>query len=183
MNICVYCGSKAGDDPAFAQTAKRLGTWIAGAGHALVYGGGGVGLMDAVASAALVGGAHVIGVIPQFLVDAEELKDGLPEVHVTQTMAERKALMVELSDAFVALPGGPGTIEELSEVLSLLKLGKIDAPLVLLDVDGYYDALARAYDVQVEHGFSTPAERAHLQTARSVEELEALLGDWQKSRA
>ena len=183
MNICVYCGSKPGNDPAFAAAARELGDWIAGAGHTLVYGGGGVGLMDVVATAALRGGAHVIGVIPQFLVDAEELKDGLPEVHITQSMAERKAKMVELSDAFVALPGGPGTVEEVSEVLSLLKLGKIDALCVLFDVNGFYDSLAAAYDAQVEGGFSTREERAHLQTVRSAAELSVLLGSWRGRRA
>ena len=179
MNICVYCGSSLGNSPKFAEAAASLGSWIGRAGHTLVYGGGGVGLMDVVASSALAAGGTVIGVIPQFLVDAEELKPELEHVHVTKTMAERKAKMIELSDAFVALPGGPGTVEELSEVLSLCKLGKLNAPCVLFDVDGYYDALAAAYDRQVACGFSTPEQRAHLQRVNGVAELEALLDRWQ----
>ncbi len=175
MHICVYCGSRAGSNPRYTVVARELGAWIAAEGHTLVYGGGGVGLMDAVATGALMQGGSVIGVIPQFLIDAEELKPELVDVRVTQTMAERKTMMIELSDAFVALPGGPGTVEEISEVMSQCKLGRFDGPCVLFNVDGFYDALAAAYDMQVTCGFSTPEQRAHLQSASSLDEFAALI--------
>ncbi len=176
MHICVYCGSRVGSNAQYAAVARELGAWIAAEGHTLVYGGGGVGLMDAVATGALMQGGSVIGVIPQFLIDAEELKPELVDVRVTQTMAERKTMMIELSDAFIALPGGPGTVEEISEVMSQCKLGHFDGPCVLFNVDGFYDALAAAYDMQVTCGFSTPEQRAYLQSVTSLDELAALIG-------
>lgn len=175
MNITVYCGSMLGNDPGYADAARDLGRWIGGSGHRLVYGGGGVGLMGAVSDAALAAGAEVIGIMPGFLVEREVSASELTRLVVTETMAERKAKMIELGDAFVALPGGPGTVEEISEVMSLKKLGRIDGPCVLFSVGGYYDALARVYDTQVECGFATPRERAQLQVVSSVPELAELL--------
>lgn len=175
MNITVYCGSMKGNDPAYERAAAELGRWIAGSGHALVYGGGGVGLMGTLSDAVLSAGGRVTGIMPSFLVEREVSRSGLTELVVTETMSERKQKMIELGDAFVALPGGPGTVEEISEVMSLEKLGLVEGPCVLLNIGGYYDALASVYDGQVEHGFATPAERSRLQVVSSVVELEALL--------
>lgn len=175
MNICVYCGASEGNDPAYASAARKLGAWIASSGHGLVFGAGGTGLMGAVGRAAIEGGAHAVGVIPEFLKAIEEPLEGLDEVIVTDDMASRRLKMIELSDAFVALPGGPGTVEELSEIMSLKKLGRLDGPLVLLNINGFYDTLIAAYDKQVKTGFSTPQVRAHLSAVASVEELASVL--------
>lgn len=175
MNVTVYCGSMLGNDPAYREAAEELGRWLAGNGHTLVYGGGGVGLMGAVSDAALAAGGRVIGIIPEFLAQTEASRSGLSELAVTQTMAERKAKMIALGDAYVALPGGPGTIEEISEVVSQEKLGLTDGPCALLNVSGYYDELAAAYDKQLAGGFATPAQRALLHVVSSVAELAALL--------
>ena len=182
MRICVYCGSLSGSNGHYASVAHELGAWIAQKGHTLVYGGGGIGLMNAVASGALEQGGEVIGVMPQFLIDLEELKPELEDVRVTQTMAERKTMMIELSDAFVALPGGPGTVEEISEVMSQCKLGNIDGPCVLFNIDGFYEPLAGAYDMQVTCGFTTPAQRAHLKTVSSLDELAAIVDAYEERR-
>lgn len=182
MNICVYCGSLCGKSERYATTAYDLGAWIARNGHTLVYGGGGIGLMNAVASGVLEHQGTAIGVMPQFLIDLEELKPELEDVRVTQTMAERKTMMIELSDAFVALPGGPGTVEEISEVMSQCKLGNIDGPCVLFNIDGFYEPLARAYDMQVACGFTTPEQRAYLQAVSSIDEFAAIVDAYEDRR-
>lgn len=175
MRIVVYCGSMSGNDPVYERAAVELGRWIGESGNALVYGGGGVGLMGAVSDAALSAGAEVTGIMPSFLVEREASRSGLTRLEVTETMAERKERMIALGDAFVALPGGPGTLEEISEVMSLAKLGKVSAPCVLYNVAGYYDALAAFYDAQVEHGFATASERARLSVVATLDELAQVL--------
>ena len=122
MNITVYCGSNFGDNPHFEEAARNLGAWIARAGHALVYGGSSVGLMGAVSRAAIEGGAPVIGVEPAFFIEAGVAQHDLTELIVCDTMGERKAKMIELGDAFVALPGGVGTLEEISEIFTRVRL-------------------------------------------------------------
>ena len=161
LSVAVYCGSRFGDLAAYAQAARELGRLIARSGGSVVYGGGRVGLMGAVADAALAAGGSVIGVIPQALMDREVGHPGLTELHVVQTMHERKQMMAERADAFVALPGGIGTLEEIYEVWSWQQLGYHDKPVALLNVAGYYDALLEFMRVSHERGFvSTPQYNA-----------------------
>ena len=153
LSVAVYCGSRFGDLPAYTQVARELGGLIAQGGGSVVYGGGRVGLMGVVADAALAAGGRVIGVIPQALMDLEVGHSGLSELHVVQTMHERKQLMAERADAFIALPGGIGTLEEIYEVWSWQQLGYHDKPVALLNVAGYYDALLEFMRVSFERGF------------------------------
>lgn len=162
-SLCVYCGSRLGDREAYTEAAWQVGTEIGRRGWQLVYGGGRAGLMGRVADAALAAGAPVIGVIPQSLMDREVGHAGLSELHVVQTMHERKLLMAERSDAFLALPGGIGTFEELFEVWTWRQLGYHDKPVGLLNVDGYYDALLGFLEQTVTQGFVAPPQRALLQ--------------------
>ena len=161
LSVAVYCGSRFGDLAAYAQAARELGRLIARSGGSVVYGGGRVGLMGVVADAALDAGGSVVGVIPQALMDREVGHPGLTELHVVQTMHERKQMMAERADAFVALPGGIGTLEEIYEVWSWQQLGYHDKPVALLNVAGYYDALLEFMRVSHERGFvSTPQYNA-----------------------
>ncbi len=163
LSVAVYCGSRFGTRPAYARAAHALGRLLAERGACVVYGGGRVGLMGAVADAALAAGGRVVGVIPQALMDREVGHAGLTELHVVQTMHERKQLMAERADAFVALPGGIGTLEEIYEVWSWQQLGYHDKPVALLNVDGYYDALLDFMRVSHERGFvSAPQYHALL---------------------
>ncbi len=163
LSVAVYCGSRFGDLPAYTDAARELGSLIGRSGGSVVYGGGRVGLMGAVADAALAAGGPVIGVIPQALMDREVGHVGLTELHVVQTMHERKQLMAERADAFVALPGGIGTLEEIYEVWSWQQLGYHDKPVALLNVAGYYDALLEFMRVSHERGFvSAPQYNALL---------------------
>jgi len=138
FSVCVYLGSRPGNNPAFTQAATAVGQWIGQHGGQLVYGGGRSGLMGQVAQATRASGGRVVGVIPQALVDKELANHDCDELHIVTTMHERKALMAERSDAFLALPGGIGTLEELFEVWTWRQLGYHDKPIGLLDVDGYY---------------------------------------------
>ena len=153
LSVAVYCGSRFGDLAAYAQAARELGRLIARSGGSVVYGGGRVGLMGVVADAALDAGGSVVGVIPQALMDREVGHPGLTELHVVQTMHERKQMMAERADAFVALPGGIGTLEEIYEVWSWQQLGYHDKPVALLNVAGFYDALLEFMRVSHERGF------------------------------
>ncbi|MFZ2649178.1 MAG: TIGR00730 family Rossman fold protein [Burkholderiaceae bacterium] len=157
--LCVYCGSRPGILPAFAQAARNVGGEIGRRGWNLVYGGGRSGLMGVLADAAIAAGAVVIGVIPQNLMQRELGHTGLKELHVVQTMHERKLMMALRSDAFLALPGGIGTFEELFEVWSWRQLGYHDKPLGLLNVRGYYDALESMTRNAETHGFVTAVQR------------------------
>lgn len=160
--LCVYCGSRRGDDPAHAQAAQAIGRQIAQRGWQLVYGGGNVGLMGIVADAALAGGAPVVGVIPRSLMEREVGHSGLSELHVVETMHQRKQRMAEQADAFLALPGGIGTFEELFEVWTWRQLGYHDQPIGLLNVGGYYDGLVAFMQQTVDAGFVSEGTRAML---------------------
>ncbi len=158
FSVAVYCGSRFGDSPAFAQAARTLGELIGRSGATLVYGGGRVGLMGTVADAVMASGGQVVGVIPQALMDREVGHSGLTELHVVQTMHERKQLMAERADAFISLPGGIGTLEELYEVWSWQQLGYHDKPVALLNVDGYYDPLLEFHGAMHSRGFVSDAQ-------------------------
>ena len=152
-NICVFCGSAPGRDPAYREAADALGRAIARRGWGLVYGGATVGLMGVVADAALAEGGRVIGVIPTALVNRELAHHGVTDLRIVSSMHERKLLMAALSDAYVSLPGGVGTLDELFEMLTWTVLGLHDKPNALLDVDGYYDTLRAFLDRSVRDGF------------------------------
>ena len=169
--VCVYCGSRPGALPSYARAARRLGERLAAEGVGLVTGGGRVGLMGAVADAVLAGGGEAVGVIPRALVEREVGHDGMTELHVVETMHERKAAMIGLSDAFVALPGGLGTLEEIAEALTWAGLGIHAKPCALLDVDGYYAPLVRWLDHAVAQGFVSADARAGLTVAEDPDAL------------
>lgn len=176
MNITVYCASSLGHDPAFAEEARMLGAWMGAQGHTLIYGGTNVGLMGLLAGTVYDAGGSVIGVLPDILADREPPSERLTQFFRVETMAQRKARMIELGEVFVALPGGPGTLEELSEIMSLVKLGTPPGLLFLLNVNGYYDELIGSFERMLEHGFMTPEMRAYLKVATSSDELTRMLG-------
>ena len=171
FSVCVYCGSRPGDNPAFAQAAVAVGQWIGAHGGQLVYGGGRGGLMGTVAEATRLAGGRVVGVIPQALVDKELANRLCDELHIVQTMHERKALMAERCDAFVALPGGIGTFEELFEVWTWRQLGYHNKPVGLLNVAGYYDGLLEFLQTSVASGFMGDWQMDLLSASTNTEEL------------
>lgn len=160
--VCVFCGSSSGNRPPYAHAARAVGTVLAARGIRLVYGGGNVGLMGIIADAALAAGGEVIGVIPQALADLEIEHPGLTKLHVVRTMHERKQLMHDLSDGFIALPGGLGTLEEFFEVLTWGQLGMHAKPCGVLDVDGYYAPVLALLDRAVVDGLLKAENRAML---------------------
>ncbi len=176
--IAVFCESRPGRIPAFAAMAARLGGLLAARGIEVVYGGGRVGLMGILADAALAAGGSVTGVIPRALLETEVGHRGLRQLLVVETMHERKAKMAELSDAFIALPGGFGTLEELCEVLTWSQLGFHDKPCALLDVEGYFEPLVALFDRAVTEGFVHPANRALVIEERDPERLLDRLATW-----
>ena len=159
FSLCVYCGSKPGTDARYAAFAEQVGRWIGERGGQLVYGGGRGGLMGIVADAALQAGAQVVGIIPQSLVDREWAHRDCTELHIVDTMHTRKRMMAERSDAFLAMPGGIGTLEELFEVWTWQQLGYHDKPIGLLNVADYYQGLLQFMDHSVAHGFLAQAQR------------------------
>jgi uncharacterized protein (TIGR00730 family) len=154
MQIAVYCGSKTGHDTGFMELAADLGRQMAKRRHDLIYGGAKIGLMGAVADAILTGGRQVLGVMPRALVDREVAHQGLTRLHIVETMHERKAAMADPADAFVALPGGPGTMEELFEVWTWQMLGYHSKPVAILNHNGYYDPLITMIEKMTEQGFA-----------------------------
>lgn len=171
FSMGVYCGSRLGVDPRYAQSARDAGACIAGQRWELVYGGGKVGLMGVVADATLAAGGKVYGVIPQNLMNKEVGHPGLTQLHVVDSMHTRKTMMFERAHAFVALPGGIGTFEELFEIWTWYQLGTHNKPFGLLNVAGYYDPLITMLDGMVTQGFLGPAVRALLQVGTDAEEL------------
>ena len=169
--VCVFCGTSAGNRSAYADAARALGTLLTARATRLVYGGGDIGLMKIVADAALAAGGEVIGVIPQTLADREVAHAGLTKLHVVQTMYERKQMMNDLSDGFIALPGGLGTLEEFFEVLSWGQLGMHAKPCGILDVDGYYEPLLALLDRAVDDGLLKVENRAMLIYETDAERL------------
>jgi hypothetical protein len=169
--VCVYCGANVGARPAYAEAARRLGRVLGEQGLGLVYGGGNVGLMGVVADAALAAGAEVLGVIPQALVARELGHQGITELRVVETMHERKAVMAELADAFVALPGGLGTLDELFEAMTWAQLGLHQKPIGLLEVDGFFAPLVAYLDRAATEGFVRAEHRAALLVASEPELL------------
>jgi uncharacterized protein (TIGR00730 family) len=182
-SVCVFCGSNAGARPSYAAMAEALGRVLAERGIRVVYGGGRVGLMGKVADAALAAGGEVVGVIPQHLMDREVGHTGLTDLRVTASMHERKALMADLAEGFVALPGGFGTLEELAETLTWSQLGLQAKPFGLLDVEGFYEPLLTFLDHTVGERFVTPEHRALVLSADDPAALLDRLAAWEPGAA
>ena len=172
FSICVYCGSRPGTEPAFAEASREVGLWIAQNKGQLVYGGGHNGLMGMMADACLQAGGRVVGVIPKALVEKEWAHSGCSELHVVENMHERKRLMAERADAFLAMPGGIGTFEEFFEVWTWRQLGYHDKPVGLLNIKGYYDNLLAFLSTSVQQGFMNAEQ---MQLIRSGTNTELLL--------
>lgn len=177
--VCVFCGSSMGVQPAYQQAALALGEALARRKLGLVYGGGNVGLMGTIADATLAAGAEVIGVIPDFMVAKEIAHTGLTQLHIVNSMHERKTMMAQLSDAFVALPGGYGTLEEFCEVLTWAQLGLHQKPFGLLNINGYYSPLLKFFDQAVTEEFLRPMNRSLVLEASEPENLLDLLANYQ----
>ena len=176
FSLCVYCGSRPGNAPEFAAVAQAVGSWIGRHGGQLVYGGGHNGLMGIMADAALASGARVIGVIPKALVEKEWAHTGCTELHIVENMHERKRIMAEHADAFLALPGGIGTLEEFFEVWTWRQLGYHNKPVGLLNMDGFYDSLLSFLDAAVNTGFMNGWQMELIRTGSNAELLlEALV--------
>lgn len=170
-SVCVFCGSSEGGNPAYAAAARQIAAVLVRRGLRLVYGGGRVGLMGALADAALAAGGEVIGVIPEALVSKELAHRGLSDLRIVGTMHERKALMADLSDGFITLPGGFGTLEEFLEVLSWAQLSIHTKPCGLLDIENYYGPMIELFDRAVTEGFVAPDHRALVLTERDPDLL------------
>jgi uncharacterized protein (TIGR00730 family) len=170
-SVCVYCGSSLGANPRHAEAARQLGAALAGHGIRLVYGGGRIGLMGQVADAVLAGGGQVIGVIPEHLQVLEKGHHGVTELRVVASMHDRKKLMFELSDAFVILPGGFGTLDEAFEMLTWRQLQLHDKPILFLNIEGYWTAFATLVDQFIAEGFARASSRGLFTVADTVEEV------------
>ena len=175
MKITVFCGANNGKSELYIKNATELGEWIADNNHTLVYGGGKIGLMGVIADTVLENRGEVIGIMPQFLVDREISHTGITEFIIVDDMSARKAKLVDLGDVFIALPGGPGTLEEISQVISWVRVGKKDAPCILMNVDGYYDFLEQYFDKMVEEGFLTIEDRKNTLFTDNIEEMERFI--------
>ena len=175
MNITVYLGANEGSDPAMKEAVEELGRWIGESGNALVYGGSRSGLMGRLAHSVLTAGGEVTGVEPQFFIDSEVQYDGLTRLIVTQDMTERKTRMIELGDAFIAFPGGTGTLEEITEVMSKVSLKHLDAPCILYNLNGYYDSLKQLLEHMIEMDLSSEEKQEGIYFAEDLEEIQRIL--------
>ena len=178
MRITIFCGANNGKSELYKENAIELGKWIANKNHTLVYGGGKIGLMGVIADTVLENSGEVIGIMPQFLVDREISHDSISEMIVVDDMSERKTRLVDLGDVFIALPGGPGTLEEISQVISWVRVGKKDAPCILMNVSGYYDFLEQYFDKMVEEGFLTNEDRKRTLFTANLEEMEEFIANY-----
>lgn len=167
MNVCVFCGSSMGTNPVYRETAHELGVLLANAGHALIYGGGNVGLMGVVADAVLQTNGKVIGVIPDFLLKREVGHRGLTELEVVTSMHDRKKRMADLSDAFIAIPGGWGTLDELAEILTWRQLNLISSPIFILNTSGFFNSLLDQMQLMAREGFLRESNLTILQEIKT----------------
>ncbi|MBQ6315590.1 MAG: TIGR00730 family Rossman fold protein [Mogibacterium sp.] len=178
MNITVYCGAHYGRDPEFAERARELGAWMAENGHRLVYGAGDVGTMGVIANAVLDNGGEVVGVTPDFFVFAEEIHDKLTELEVVPDLPERRSRMIQLGEAFIALPGGTGTLDEITEVITLTRLGRLGEtirPVMLYNINGFYDHLLSFFDRVADEEFFGRKDRENIHEVKSIEDIEEIL--------
>lgn len=177
MNITVYLGSYKGSDDSLTAAVHELGTWIGESGNTLVYGGSKIGLMGVLAESVITAGGRAIGVEPQFLVDQVQQYDNLTKLIVTPDMSTRKAKMIELGDAFIALPGGTGTLEEIAEIMSAVSLGLLRAPCILYNHYGFYEPLREQLGRMIEEGLSTVERQQGIHFADSIDEIREILGE------
>lgn len=175
MNITVYLGANEGNDPFLKETVRELGAWIGTNGNALVYGGSKSGLMGELAESVLQAGGKVIGVEPQFFIDAGFVYDEITELITTKDMSERKAKMIELGEVFIAFPGGTGTLEEITEVMSKVSLKHLDAPCILYNLNGYYDSLKQLLEHMIEMDLSSAEKQEGIYFAEDLEEIQRIL--------
>ena len=175
MNITVYLGANEGNDNRLREAVQALGHWVGESGNALVYGGSKTGLMGELAKAVLEAGGKVTGVEPQFFMDAGFQYNGLTELIVTKDMSERKAKMIALGDAFIAFPGGTGTLEEIAEVMSKVSLRHLDAPCILYNLHGYYDGLKALLARMIEKGLSSPERQQGIYFVEDLEQIKEIL--------
>ena len=175
MNITVYLGANEGNDPALHKAVTELGAWIGQSGNTLVYGGSKSGLMGALADSVLNAGGRAIGVEPQFFVEKELQHDGLTQLIVTKNMSERKNKKIELGDAFIAFPGGTGTLEEITEVVSKVSLKQLDAPCILYNLNGYYNSLKELLNHMIEKGLSDQERQKGIFFADDLMQIQELL--------
>lgn len=181
MNIAVYCASSIGKNPIFKQEAERLGKWIGKNNHRLIYGAGNIGLMGIVANAVLAENGKVTGVIPGFLDKREITHKCLTQLIKVTTMAERKTQMMSLADCFIALPGGPGTLEEISEIISLVRVNELNKPYFLYNIAGFYDKLMDFFAEMLKEGFVTEEEFNQIKILSSIDELDRELDNYIKA--
>ncbi len=175
MNITVYLGANEGNDPEFRSAVAALGKWIGESGNDLVYGGSKSGLMGVLAESVLKAGGKVTGVEPRFFVDAGYVYDDVTKLIVTEDMSERKKKMIELGQAFIAFPGGTGTLEEITEVMSKVSLGHLDAPCILYDLGGFYTGLKTLLRHMIETGLSTEEKQKGIVFASDLEEIKSII--------
>lgn len=175
MNITVYLGANEGNDPCLRDAVWELGTWIGAGGNALIYGGSKSGLMGAIADSVLKAGGEVTGVEPQFFIESELQHDGLTKLIVTKDMTERKTKMIELGDAFIAFPGGTGTLEEIAEVMSKVSLKHLNAPCILYNLNGYYDDLKSLLEHMIAKGLSSRERQEGIYFAENLEDIKRIL--------
>ena len=175
MNITVYLGASEGNDPALKNAVKELGSWIGKSGNMLVYGGSKSGLMGLIAESTLAAGGDVIGVEPQFFVESELQHDDLTELIITKDMTERKNKMIELGDAFIAFPGGTGTLEEISEVMSKVSLKHLNLPCIFYNLNGYYNSLKELLTLMIDKGLSSKERQEGIYFAENLKEIQQIL--------
>lgn len=175
MNITVYLGANEGNDPCLRRAVEELGAWIGSSGNALVYGGSKSGLMGALADNVLNAGGEVTGVEPNFFIENEFQHDGLTKLIVTEDMVERKNKMIELGEAFIAFPGGTGTLEEIAEVMSKVSLKHLDAPCILYNLNGYYDDLKALLNHMIEKGLSSKERQEGIYFVEDLDDIKRIL--------
>ena len=177
MNITVYLGANKGNDDSLERAVQELGQWIGDSGHALVYGGSKTGLMGILAESAVESGGKVTGVEPEMFIQSEVQYNGVTELIVTKDFPERKRKMIELGDAFIAFPGGTGTLEEIAEVISQTALEQLDASCILYNLNGYYDGLKALLFHMIEMGLSTEERQKQIYFAENLADIKAILGE------
>ena len=182
MNITVYLGANEGNDPCLRKAVEELGAWIGNSGNVLVYGGSKSGLMGAIADSVLKAGGEVTGIEPKFFIENEVQHDGLTKLIVTKDITERKTKMIELGDAFIAFPGGTGTLEEIAEIMSKVSLQQLEAPCIFYNLGGYYDSIREFLRHMKAKGFSTDERQKYIYFAQNLGEIRKILEEWEKGR-
>ena len=175
MNITVYLGANEGNNQSLKRAVKELGTWIGKSGNALIYGGSKSGLMGALADSVLSAGGNVTGVEPQFFIENEFQHEGITKLIVTKDMSERKNKMIELGNAFIAFPGGTGTLEEITEIMSKISLKQLNAPCIVYNLNGYYDGLKAMLKHMIDMGLSSEERQKGIYFAESLEQITDIL--------